>query len=389
MRLLVYDWAAWNREDFYATLKKMNIEYDLFTWNLVRDGHRVSEDEEFVDWFMKEVDASRYDAVMSLNIWEPVSKACEEKGMKYIAWSYDSPIDLKHPENTFSNEFCSVFLYDRFETEKYRNQGYANVYYMPLGVNTERYSKYDYYKKECDKYRTDISFVGGLYNNLFGGVMGFLDEKTQGVLNQIIEVQMKMPPGQYVLDQVLTDGLITLVSDQLTSKIPGYESVTRKQLEFTMSQEITRRERIILLNLCAARYKTDLYSNQTFEVLKSVNQKSTVDYLTQMPLVFAASKINLNPALFAIRSGISLRAFDIMACGGFLLSNYKEEYRDYFEIDKEMVIYTSMEDAVDKINYYMSNEDIRVNIAKAGKNRVKKDHKLEYRLRDIFEIVGL
>lgn len=170
---------------------------------------------------------------------------------------------------------------------------------------------------------------------------------------------------------------------------PGVGNVSKAQVEFLLGQEITRRERVILLNLCGKRYKTDLYSNQTFDVLHSVNQKSTVDYMTQMPIVFAASKINLNPALFSIRTGVPLRAFDIMACGGFLLANNKEEYKDYFEIGKEMEVYSSIEDAVEKIEFYMLHENIRSQVAKNGRARVKKDHRLEYRLKRIFEIVGL
>lgn len=386
MRLLVYDWGAWFRDDFYEVLKNMGITYELFRWNFNEHGHDKNEDSEFVEWFINNINCSGYDAVMSINYWPPISVACEKSGIKYISWSYDSPIDIKKPEDTFGNSCNYIFLYDKWEAEKYISKGLSNVYHMPLGVNVDRLSKYDSHRKECDKYRSEISFIGGLYNNSFGDLLKCVDESTKNVLLKIVEVQGNMPSGSYVIDQLLTDGFVTLVSDQVTSAIEGFETITKNQLEFSIAQEITRRERIILLNLCGKRYETDLYSGQTFDILKGVNQKSTVDYTKEMPLVFAASKINLNPALFAIRTGVSLRAFDIMACGGFLLTNYKEEYKELFSVGKEMELYTSMGDAIEKIDYYLSHEEERAQIAKEGRLRVKSDHRMDSRIKEMLKL---
>ena len=389
MKLLIYDWGAWFRDDLYAVLKTMNISYTLFTWNFNAKGHNKNDDRDFVDHFCSKYDTSCFDAVFSVNYWPMISEACNIKGIKYISWSYDSPIDIERPEDTFGNECNYIFLYDRYESEKYKNAGFNNVFHMPLGVNTSRLAKFDYFKKECDRYRADVSFVGGLYDNFFGGILGCLDDNTKLVLQKIVEVQTNLQNSQYVLDQVLTDGLVSMIDSQIRAFKPAFKQVTKEQLEFTISQEITRRERIVLLNLCGKRYKTNLYSGSKFDILESVIQRSTVDYVSQMPIVFAATKINLNPASFAIRSGVSLRAFDVMACGGFLLSNYKEENQDYFDIGKEMEQYVSMEDAIEKIDYYLSHEDIRLEVAKSGRARVKRDHRMEDRLSDIFEIVGI
>ena len=123
-------------------------------------------------------------------------------------------------------------------------------------------------------------------------------------------------------------------------KVPDTEvRLSKEALNFAMACEITRKNRIILLSLCGARYDTRLYSYQNSEVIKNVKKCPQVDYLKEMPLVFACSKINLNPSLRIIQTGIPLRAFDIMGAGGFLLSNYQEELLEYFENEKDMVVY--------------------------------------------------
>ena len=105
-------------------------------------------------------------------------------------------------------------------------------------------------------------------------------------------------------------------------------------------------------------------------VLDACNQ-GTVDYHTQMPLVFASSRINLNISLRSIHSGIPLRVLDIMACGGFVLSNWQPELAEYFTEGEEITLFENKEECMEKIAYYLSHEEKRKEIAAAGKRKVQ------------------
>ena len=74
---------------------------------------------------------------------------------------------------------------------------------------------------------------------------------------------------------------------------------------------------------------------------------------TQMPIVFNKSTINLNPTSKPIRSGIPLRIFDLLACGGFVLSNYQSDLLNDFVPGEELDIYSSIEELEEKIEYYL------------------------------------
>lgn len=97
-----------------------------------------------------------------------------------------------------------------------------------------------------------------------------------------------------------------------------------------------------------------------------------VDYHEQMPLVFAGSRINLNISLRSIHSGIPLRVLDIMACGGFVLSNWQPEIAENFEEGVEIVTFDSLEDCLDKAAYYLAHEEERTRIAARGQQKVQK-----------------
>lgn len=111
----------------------------------------------------------------------------------------------------------------------------------------------------------------------------------------------------------------------------------------------------------------------------------TVDYHTQMPLVFAGSKINLNISLRSIHSGIPLRVLDIMACGGFVLSNWQPEIAENFEEGVEIVTFDSLDDCLHKIEYYLTHEEERKRIARNGCRKVQERFSYQIGLEKLFK----
>ena len=106
-----------------------------------------------------------------------------------------------------------------------------------------------------------------------------------------------------------------------------------------------------------------------------------VKYHTQMPLVFKSSRLNLCPTLRSIVSGIPLRSLDILACGGVLLSNYQPELAEYFMDGEDLIMYSSLEEAIDKAQWYLSNEDARAAIAGHAMPILEKEFDYSTRIR--------
>ena len=112
-----------------------------------------------------------------------------------------------------------------------------------------------------------------------------------------------------------------------------------------------------------------------------------IDYYSEMPYVFANSKINLNITLRSIQTGIPLRGMDILGAGGFLLTSFQSDFLDYFVPDEDFVYYESQEDLVEKVEYYLSHEKQRKEIAHNGHEKAKKNHSFEKFFENIFQIV--
>ena len=383
MKLLIYEWNSYLQYDLKQLCKEKGIETVLFSWKFTNK----NVDDRFRDWFRKNVQLNTFDAVISINYFPLISEACKEQNTPYIAWCYDNPLNVVEIEETLGNANNYVFFFDKVQTQFYLNKGFETVYYAPLGVNRTRLEQLSLSNVDYSEFGCDVSFVGSLYESRIHEIMSVVGEYERGYLKALMNAQQNLY-GYYLFDEMVTDDFVAGINDRIQRKNPETEFVLLKEaLTFAMASEVTRKDRLVLLTLLGKRFDTKLYSFQSSEVLQGVSVHAPIDYVSQMPKVFATSKINLNPILRCIQSGIPLRALDVMGAGGFLLSSYQPELLEYFLPDKEMVVYDNMEDAVEKATFYLTHESFREKICRNGQRKVLTDFNLQDRLNQILRVV--
>ena len=386
MKLLIFEWAAgtYTYPDIIDSFSRNGIEYKTVSYKF--DGRK--SDEFFEYRFGKELE-EEYDAVFSVNYFPLVAKCCDKAGVRYISWSYDNPLNVKDIEETLGLPCNTVFFFDKVQVKGFRNKGFDNVYHMPLAANCRRLDAIKLSDRDMVDYGADISFVGRMYDSLYNKYMALMDDYCKGYVEAAMAAQSKIL-GYYMIDEMLDDGFMKRINDHFKELDPNTDMVLpREALSFAVASEITRGDRIIILNILSKRYKLNLYSWDFNELLQNVNYKGSCDYMTQMPRIFKASRINLNINLRISQSGIPLRVMDILGSGGFLISNFQPEIAEYFIDGQEVVMYESVEDAIEKAIFYLNNEDTRKQIAIRGHEKVKEMFSYDGQLTKIFEMSGL
>ena len=384
MKILFYQ-MSYLDYDLELVFKEKGIEYKAFSWKFEDNNH----DDKFLWWFDHNIDTSGYDALFSIDYWPLISEKCQENNLPYIAWSYDTPPNVRNIEETLGNPVNHVFWFDRTQYQKYRDAGFDTVYHMPLGVNRTRLGALQATKEEHARFDTEISLVGKLYDSDYLKLLAMMSDTYQNYMNTLIDTQGKIF-NKYIIDEMITPGMVADINQYLQILSPGTDFyIPKEALTYAAASEVTKRERIILLTLCGGRYQTRLYSYQDNEIIKNVERFPAVNYVTEMPLVFQCSKINLNPAFCMIESGASLRALDIMGAGGFLLTRHQQELSEMYRDGEELVIYKDYQDAMDKVTFYMEHEDLRQKIARKGREKTLEEHSLQGCIDEIFRIVGL
>lgn len=78
------------------------------------------------------------------------------------------------------------------------------------------------------------------------------------------------------------------------------------------------------------------------------------------------------------------RNFEIPGFGGFQLSQYSLGIEDYYEVGKEIAVYTNVQELIKQCKYYLENEEFRKNISLNGYIRTE-EHTYKNRIKIIFD----
>lgn len=371
MKLLFYKWNSFMNEGLERGLEQLQLTYDTFFYQL----DDWESDTNFKKVFTKRLYSCGYDCVLSINYVPLISDTCEKYGIRYIAWVYDSPIHIKNL-SSMKNSCNEIYLFDRGQVEELQKKGMP-VRHMPLAVDTEFWEQQIKKKNPMEKQK-DISFVGQLYKTEYNYFMSPMDDYIRGYLEGIVNVQGKIYGG-YLIPELVTDKLLNQMNMQYEKVASDGFQMGKRELEFLLASEVTYRERYTSLALLANHFQVNWYTGDEIKI-PNVIKYAYADYLTQMPVIFHDSKINLNISLKTIRTGIPLRALDIMGCHGFLLSNFQTELAEYFVPNEECVLYENIEDMYEKCTFYLKHNTERQKIADAGYKKVKSEFTFKTRL---------
>lgn len=388
MKILFIEWESFGNQDMKEAFIAEGHTVVCFPFSNKDPRRDARLEEALTATLHKEVP----DAVFSFNYFPVISVVCKKENVRYISWIYDSPYVLLY-SYTVINPCNVIYVFDKELYMEFHNAGIQTVHYMPMAANTDRLDKItikpaapgtvqDYLHA---LYLYDVSFVGSLYtekHNFFDR-MTTVSTYTKGYLDAIMSAQMKVQGCNFIQES------LSPIMDDLYQALPmdpnpdGVESREYLYAQYVINRKITGLERADLIRAITQQFHLDLFTPNCNFTMPNLANHGTVDYYEQAPRVFKQSKINLNISLRSIKSGIPLRAFDIMGSGGFLISNYQADFLDDFAPDMDFVCYESKEDLLEKIGYYHTHDDERIAIAKNGHDKVAKSHTFRHRVREM------
>ena len=340
--------------------------------------------------------------VFSINFFPAISYTCDHFRVPYVCWSVDSPV----PElfsNALKKEWNRIFLFDQAQYQFFHPVNPGRIFYLPLATNVKRWESVVLNMTEEDyaKYDADVSFVGSLYTEkcrydrllLAQKMPGqpYISEYTQGFVRGLIEAQLKVYGYNFISD-TLTDRVIREIADADPDFYRGSDTYMDTDRYLAAHQYIGIKlaavERERTLNRLAQHFHVNLYTNSDASPLPNVHCMGPALTLTEMPMIFHASKINLNITMRPIETGLSLRIWDVLGCAGFLITNYQAEIPEYFEIGRDLETYESMEELEQKVQYYLTHEDERIEIAINGYEKVSRLHTYEKRVAEMIRVLS-
>lgn len=387
MNILFYRYGSICEPDIIASFKHLGFRITEDTREVYNKQLLPSDCIKGLNELLKQ---DTYSFVFSINFFPSVSDVCNIWGIPYLCLIVDSPV-LELFSTSLANPCNKIFLFDRQLYNDFHHINPDGIFHIPLATNVRDNYATATMASAADRTRfsSDISFIGSLYSEkcLYNQIT--LPEKMRGYVDGLIEAQL-LVYGYNFIEECVTPELIEAfckVRPELIN-FPDSMKVDTKAViaQHIISVKVAEQERLRYLKALSEHFNVDLYTGSDTYSMPLIHNRGFAKTNTEMPIIFHQSKINLNLTAKSIRSGLSLRIFDVLGCEGFLITNYQAELPEHFNIGEDLEAYTSLDDLMGKCEYYLSHDKERREIAHNGFEKVKKYHTYDIRLTQMLKI---
>ena len=387
MNILFYRYGSICEPDIIASFKHLGFNITEDTREVYNKQLLPSDCIKGLNELLKQ---DTYSFIFSINFFPSVSDVCNIWGIPYLCLIVDSPV-LELFSTSLANPCNKVFLFDRQLYNDFHHINPDGIFHIPLATNVRDNYATATMASAADRARfsSDISFIGSLYSEkcLYNKIT--LPEEMRGYVDGLIEAQL-LVYGYNFIEECVTPELIEAfckVRPELIN-FPDSMKVDTKAViaQHIISVKVAEQERLRYLKVLSEHFNVDLYTGSDTYSMPLIHNRGFAKTNTEMPIIFHQSKINLNLTAKSIRSGLSLRIFDVLGCEGFLITNYQAELPEHFNIGEDLEAYTSLDDLMGKCEYYLSHDKDRQEIAHNGFEKVKEYHTYDIRLTQMLEI---
>ena len=370
------------------------VDYVLFS----RDIARILAERGFqVSWLSpKRLAVADFEAaclkhrprfLFSINFSPELAFLCSRYQLPYLSWTVD-PLPRQrfrlYPGTDVT--CCRVFCHQRALVDRFRGLGFRSARFLPLAAPDRRVPVADRSRLESE--HCSVSFVGqSLIREKVsaqaalreaGGDTESLDE-AEAWLQQLACSEADAPDflGLATRPDLILPSLRALAEsgrlepDQMIDLLDGW-----------LAHEV-RRARVRALTA----YGLQTYGDDGWSCIAG-NYRGFARHYDQLNWVYAASKANLDLPRVYQRDIVTMRVFDVMACGGVLLSEWQEDLADWFVPGEHLMMYRSTAEMVETVSDLLAISPMeRQAMGHAARNRVISQHRLTSRVEEMLRNV--
>ena len=341
----------------------------------------------FIEEMLRAVLEFRPDFVLTVNHFGldregKLAGLLAELGVPLASWFVDNPHLILHEYAHPGAENTALFTFDAGNLDLLRAKGFAHVHYLPLGTDPDRFRPGPG-SGAPGAWDADVSFVG---NSMARPVAECLEKAAlpPALRNEYREVAAAFgasgePSVTAFLDAARPDWGAALKA------LPTPEN--RLALESLITWEATRQYRLDCVRRTLPFAPLVVGDDGWRAQLGAGSWRNItrLDYYRDLPRFYPLSKINFNCTSRQMVGAVNQRVFDVPACGGFLLTDYREQMEHLFDLGEEAVVYRTPDEVPDLIGSLLADVPRRKAVAEKARRRVLAEHSYALRLASLLE----
>jgi spore maturation protein CgeB len=304
---------------------------------------------------------------------DELSSFLEHSRLPGATWFVGNPEMIIRAYPDKPSEWLAVFAQDKDSVVGLQALGFPWVTHLPLASDTQLFRPFRHAplgRFGC----LEAAFVGSTWNRRVSQQLAGYDHQP-AVLAYIEAVANCFQWSTH--SQAKTD---------LAEVMPGFTTLPlREQMKLSaavvwLASQQDRLERVSALSQAGLK----VYGDPAWaEYLPDPRvYGGPLDYHRDLPALYQCVAVNLNFTGLHLKNGLNQRVFDAPAAGAFVLTDYKEALYELFAPD-EVVTFRNLEEAREKLAYYLKYPETRRRVATRARERVLAQHTYGHRMQII------
>lgn len=302
-----------------------------------------------------------------------------ELELPLASWFVDSPRLILHDFPRQASPWCAVFTWDKDTLADLSGLGFADPVFLPLATDPERFRPPRPGDAPPDAaWAADVSFVGNS-----------MRDKVREPLERLAaypELVRDYPALAEGFARAAHRDVAAFVAKARPDVHARYTALpdarTRLDFELLVTWEATRQYRTRCVQGIlpfAPHIAGDRGWAEALPPSPPWRHLPPLGYYQDLPRFYPGSKVSLNCTSMQMKGAVNQRVFDIPACGGFVLTDRREQLHLAFDPD-ETACYDEPGQIPDLVRHYLAHPAERRRITDKARRRILAEHAYRHRL---------
>ncbi len=333
------------------------------------------------------------EALWSINYQHGLAELGQRTGVPVVVWEIDPSVDRLHVDPAAARG-TRVFTYRRAHIESFAEAGFPDPAYLPLAADTTVRRPPD--RPPADAEGPRVAYVAAslvdqseqcrarflaLAREHAGGA-GAAAERTTARLDRLLELQA-LDLEAYRVPLLMA----TLLPDLVAWAEGAHPEVDPVALAGTIAGATKRLEWVRQLGhvLAAHGAVVDLWGDAGWHRAgeEGVRYHGLAGHRTQLTQIYGQAVVNVDIGRIYQEDMVTLRVFEVLACGGFLLTPESEALRELFSPGEHLETYRTFEELASKAAWYAARPAQARAVGTRGLARVQAHHATAHRVAEI------
>lgn len=384
-RVLFLDSGYFLCGEILASLDQLAIPHRALTLDRQAKGNNA-----FIEALLRGVVEFHPDFVLTVNHFGldregRLAGLLADLGLPLASWFVDNPALILHDYAHPGADNTALFTFDAGNLDAMRARGFAHVHHLPLATDPQRFRPGLSATAPAD-WASGVSFVG---NSMTRPVAQTLDKA---------DPDNALRAGYGAVAAAFGASGETDVRAFLAAHHPDWRAALdalptperRLALESLLTWEATRQYRLACVRATLG-FAPLIVGDQGWcgQLGADAGWRHLpgLDYYGDLPRFYPLSAVSLNCTSRQMKGAVNQRVFDVPACGGFVLTDHREQMEALFDLETEAVVYRGPEEIPHLLTELLADPARRRKVSMAARRRILAEHTYETRLRRLLEIM--